>query len=197
MMDYVALKLATPPTVEPVSLIEAELHLRVDMSAHDTYIGTLITAAREVVERISGRALIDQTWDMVLDAFPCGDTLELPRPPLKSVTSITYIDAEGVSHTLSASDYQVDTYSEPGRIVLKGGATWPSTTLQAAAGVIVRYVAGYGAEATAVPAHLKQAILLLIGHYYEHAEAVSEVRQLQELPMGVQMLLRLERIQEF
>jgi len=188
-----ALKLVTAPSEEPVSVSEAKSQLRLDGSDQDTYIGTLITAARRTIERITNRALVTQTWDLVLDEFPLGDTLEVPYPPLQSITSITYTDDDGTSYTFAASNYIVDVYSEPGRVVLKTNATWPSDDLQAAAGVVVQFVAGEG-DADDVRQEHKQAIQLLMAHFYEHAEAVSEIRNLEELPLGVQMLLSLDRM---
>jgi uncharacterized phiE125 gp8 family phage protein len=115
-----ALKLITAPAAEPVSTSEAKSHLRVDTTADDTYIGTLITVARQNVESHLRRALISQTWEVVLDAFPAG-VIRLPKPPLASVTSIKYTDDEGNESTYSSANYVVDSDTEPGRVVLKSG----------------------------------------------------------------------------
>jgi len=188
-----ALKLYAAPASEPVTLAEVMAQCRVDLSDESTVLTGFALAARETVEVISRRALITQTWELVLDAFPSSDTIELPRPPLQSVTSITYIDEDGVSHTFSSASYLVDTYGEPGRIVLKEGYTWPSTTLQSANGVVIRFVAGYGAAA-AVPEKYKLAIKLLAAHWYENREAVATSGAVpKELPFGVESLLWLDR----
>ena len=190
-----ALKLITAPATEPVTSTEAKAHLRVDTTADDTLIGTLITAARQHVEAHLRRALITQTWELVTDAFPVGDVLRLPLPPLVSVTSIKYTDEDGAESTLSSGLYVVDTDSTKGRVVLKNGETWPSVTLAAANGVRVRYVAGYG-EASAVPRPIRQAILLLIGTMYENRESVLVAQgvTVAQLPFGVDALLMPYRI---
>jgi uncharacterized phiE125 gp8 family phage protein len=190
-----SLKLATAPAVEPISLDEAKLHLRVDISDDDTLITSQIQTARRRAEKIAGRAFITQTWDYVLDAFPQGDTLEIPKPPLQSITSIKYYDQDGTEYTLSSDDYYVDTYGEPGRVVLKSSATWPSITLREANGVVVRFMAGYG-DADDVPEEFKQAIYLLVGHFYENREAVSDAR-LVPTPDGVMALLWMDRMKGF
>lgn len=182
-----ALKIYAAPEVEPVSLTEAKLHLRVDITDDDALITMLIQSARETVEAITRRALISQTWDMTLDDWPESDAIEVPLPPLQSVTSITYVDEDGNSATVSASDYSVDTTSDPGRIVLDADASWPSVSLRPANGVTVRFVAGYGAAGSDVPAAIRSAILLLVGHLYENREATSQ--NIFQLPMGVDMLL--------
>jgi len=95
----------------------------------------------------------------------------IPRPRLQSVTSISYTDTVGVSAEVPAGDYIVDSASEPGRVVLRSSASWPVAELQAAAGVVVRFVAGYGAAGD-VPQSIKQAALLLVGHWYENRETI-------------------------
>jgi uncharacterized phiE125 gp8 family phage protein len=66
----VPIKLITAPIAEPVTLPEAKLHLRVDTTDDDTLITTLITAAREMAETITRRALVSQQWKIVADRFP-------------------------------------------------------------------------------------------------------------------------------
>lgn len=190
-----ALKLITAPAAEPVSASEAKSHLRVDTTADDTYIGTLITVARQNVESHLRRSLINQTWEVVLDAFPAG-VIRLPKPPLASVTSIKYTDDEGNESTYSSANYVVDTDTEPGRVVLKSGQTWPAVTLAAANGVRVRYVAGYGAAGSNVPQAIRQAILLVIGSLYENREdvLVAQGVSIGVLPFGVVALLAPYRI---
>lgn len=193
-----ALKLITAPAAEPVSASEAKAHMRVDTSADDTYIGTLITVARQNVEAHLRRALISQTWELVLDGFPAG-MVRLPKPPLASVTSIKYTDVDGVEATFSSAKYLVDTDSEPGRVVLKTGQTWPAVTLQEASAVRVRYVAGYGAAGSAVPQAIRQAILLVIGSLYENREdvLVAQGVSIGTLPFGVEALLAPYRVRRW
>jgi uncharacterized phiE125 gp8 family phage protein len=195
-MQFNGLVLTTAPAVEPVTTSEAKSHLRVDYADDDTLIGTLITAARQMVEAITRRALITQTWDLWLDAFPGEAHIEIPLPPLQSITSITYYDDADIATTFSSTNYYVDTKREPGRIVLRDTASWPSATLRGANGAAIRFIAGYGL-AVAVPQQLKQATLLMVGHLYEHREAVSDERQLETLPLGFEYLLWPYRVLTF
>jgi uncharacterized phiE125 gp8 family phage protein len=190
-----ALTLVTGPAAEPVSVSEAKSHLRVDIADDDTLIGTLITAARVHVEQHVKRALVSQTWDLVLNRFPPGPEIRLPLPPLASVTSISYTDEDGGAGVVSSSDYVVDTDREPGRVVLKNGKAWPAVILREAAGVRVRFVAGYGAAA-AVPVPIKQAILLLVGTLYENREdtLVAQGVTVMRIPFGVEALLMPYRV---
>lgn len=190
-----ALKLVTAPTGEPVTLTEAKAHLRVDGSEEDSLISSLIAAARRWCEGYQNRAYVTQTWDLVLDAWPAApepDRIRIPLPPLQSVASVKYTDKDGVQTTMPAADYLVDLASQPGRLVLAYGKSWPTATLRPAAAIEIRFTAGYGAAA-AVPETAKQAIKLLVGHLYEHREAAS-VDEIREVPFAVKALLGLERI---
>lgn len=139
---------------------------RVTHSVDDAFLGTLRQGAREYCEDYTGRALMPQTWQRVMDRFPFNRELILRYPPLVSVTSITYIDPDGASQTMSSSDYIVDTFSYRGRIALAPGASWPATQCDRINAVTVTYVAGY-ADEDAVPQKLKQGMLMLIAHHYD------------------------------
>jgi uncharacterized phiE125 gp8 family phage protein len=157
-------------------------------SYEDSVLADFITAARIKCEEHQGRAYITQTWDLYLDDFPEADEIELPRGPLQSITSVKYYGTDGTEYTMSASDYIVDIASDPGRIVLGYGKTWPTTVLRPANGVIIRFVCGYGAAAAAVPALIRLAIKMLVGHYYANREAVTDAR-LSLVPDGIAGML--------
>jgi uncharacterized phiE125 gp8 family phage protein len=137
------LKNKTPPASEPITLTEAKAHLRIDDDSEDTLISSLITAARDWCETFSGRSYIMQTWEMILDSFPDQDFISIPRPPLQAVSSIKYYGTDNTEYTMPDTDYFVDTKSEPGRLNLAYGKSWPSTILRPANGVILEFSAGY------------------------------------------------------
>lgn len=184
------LKLVTAPSVEPVTLAEAKAHVRATDTAEDALISALIVAARSFAEDFTGRAFVTQTWDWALDEFPLY-LAELPKAPLQSVTSVSYIDTNGATQTLGASLYKVDALTDPGRMAPAYGEVWPSTRSEPNA-VTVRFVAGYGLAA-AVPQPIKQAMLLLVGQQYEHRE-VTEEGSWSRLPYAVDALLGLYRV---
>lgn len=184
-----ALVLVTAPAVEPISTSDAKSHLRMDLPDDDTYIDGLVVVARRTAERLARHALITQTWDLVLDAFPAGDVLEIPLPPLQSVTYVQYTDDDGNTSTFAASRYQVDTEATPGRIALDFGETWPADTLQTVAGVRVRFVAGFGDAASDVPDDIVHAMKLMIGHWYENREDTIVGAVAREIPKASEYLL--------
>lgn len=197
-MIPVALVRVTPPAVEPVSLVDAKAHLRVDTFDDDTLIGLLISAAREWAEQETQRALITQQWRVSFDAFPVSnaiqpppsqwdrwplvgllplgmtpnDVIPLPKPPLLSVESVTYIGTDGTPQTLDPSAYVVDSDAVVGRLVRAYNTSWPNARAQRNA-ITVNYTAGYGPASTDVPAAIRQAMLLAIGDLYENREAQS------------------------
>lgn len=186
------LDLDTAPTVDPISTVEAKSHLRVDVSDDDALIDGYAAAAREHAEAYTRRALLTQTWDLVLDRFPTDDVILLPKPPLQSVSAIGYIDVNGVSQTWNSSLYDVDAPSGEravrGRISPAFGEVWPTARSQLNA-VTITFVAGYGNAATDVPKAIIQAMLLLLGHWYDHREAVAHAQTVVEVPVGVNALL--------
>ena len=136
-------------------------------TTNDPMITSLIKSARVRAESMTRRALITQTLDLKLDFFQ--NEIHVPRPTLQSVTSITYVDTDGATQTLSAADYLVDAISEPARITPAYGVTWPSTRSQTNA-VTVRFVAGYGAAA-AVPDGIKLWMKVRIKHFFDNSGA--------------------------
>lgn len=169
-MHY-SLELITAPSAEPMTTAEAKSHLRVDLSDDDDLIDSIVKAAREKLEVDTGRALITQTFDLHLDVFPDDCVIKVPRPTLQSITSIKYLDPDGVEQTLDASKYRIDSKSTPARIIPAYGESWPSIRATTNA-VVVRCIAGYGDASTDIPQDLIQAMKLLVGHYYENREDV-------------------------
>lgn len=187
------LQLIDGPTSEPLTLDEAKLHLRVDGDAEDDLITALIATARAELEFETGRALLTQTWALWLDAWPEGDVLEVPLPPLQSVGAITYFDADDTETELDSGLYFVDTASEPGRIALRAGACWPATVLRPINGVCVEFDAGYGDAGADVPAKLLTALKLLIAWLYEN-RGDGSAQSPETWPRAVQWLCDAYRV---
>ena len=192
-MKYNSVTRATGPAVEPLTVAEAKLHLRVDISDDDTYIGTLITAAREWVENYLDRTLI--TTQLILRAaeFPT-EELELARPPMvasgtATAVVITYTLADTTTATLSTALYRVDRTSTPGNVAPIINGTWPSDVIEDANAVAVTYWAGYGPTSASVPATIRHAMLMLIGHWYESRSTVLVGVTSKPLEFAVESLL--------
>ena len=186
------LNLVIIPSTEPLTVNEAKAHLRVENDTEDDYIAALIETARAHLDGRDGwlsRALMTQTWDYTLDAFPMEEWICLPLPPVQSITSITYKDVNGNAQTFNASNYSLsaDKHWKP-RVHLAATASWPGTW-NAPEAVTIRTINGYGGTVEDVPAPIKQALLLLIGHWYENRETVTLDGVPQEMPLAVEALL--------
>lgn len=176
------------PAAEPVTLAEAKAFLRVDDSAEDAFITTLITAARLHVEGTTGRALIAQTWRVSLDDWPANREVQLPIGPMVSLTSVTVFDADGVGTDLSLVQFQPETNAVPARVFL------PSTidgqpVMRDRAAIQIDYVAGYGTDPEDVPMDIRQAVLSLIGYWFEHRDAVVIAGSGAIVPAGFDRLI--------
>lgn len=184
----------TPPAEEPVTLAEAKRHLRVDATDEDVLIGSLIQAAREWAENYCNRTFVTTVLRIGRDDFRLGlsDAIELPRGPVQSIGSVLYFDVDGVQRAWSSSGYTVVAGAAPSQLVLTTGGAWPITR-SPGGGVQITYTAGYG-NAAAVPASIKQAMLLLIGHWYAARENVALTGIPTELPFGAAALLGPHRI---
>jgi uncharacterized phiE125 gp8 family phage protein len=172
------LSLITAPTMEPVSLESAKLHARIDSALENSIVESQIVAARERAEVFTGRQLITATWELWLEDFPDQRWIEVPLPPLKTVTHVKYYDSDGVLQTFSSGDYSVITPSGPhclpGVIWLKATASWPYTyCYHRPDAVQVRFVAGYGATGADVPQSIRQAMLLHITDHFDNRSEAS------------------------
>ena len=178
-----AIVMLTEPTVEPITLQEAKDHLRVDSSTDDAGISETITTARRQVESITGRPLITQThtlYDDSLFGYVC------LKPSLQSVTSVKYLDGSGVQQTFT--DYAIDSTPPTGVVYPSWGNSWPSPRGDRNS-VEIEFIAGYGDVPQDVPAPIRSAILLLVGHLYENREPVVIGSSVAVVPMAVEYLL--------
>lgn len=180
-----SLELVTSPSGEPLTLSEAkgQVYLKESDNTKDGELNDYIAAARDYLENHEhgNIQIMPATYRLHLDAFPTdGDWITLPKPPLRSVTSISYLDSTGETQTMDASDYVVDAATFPGRIGLAYGKVWPATREQIKA-IAITFVAGFNE----VPPGIKTAARLLVGHYFENREATSE-RPPSNIAIGVE-----------
>lgn len=187
------LKLITAPAAEPVT--EAEVITRTGIGDNVASADTtaLIKSARTWAEEFCGRAFVTQTWEKRLDAFPA--EIELARGPVQSITSVKYVDTDGVLQTLASSEYTLDDYEQNGIIYPAYGVTWPSTRDEPNA-VRVQFVAGYGA-ASAVPEPIKNAIILIVGQSFRSQPSIESGLYPSSVPNAAKEMLQPYRILRF
>lgn len=179
-------KVITPPASPVLTLEEIRRQLKYSpaASAHeqDPILTINLEAARKFAEHYTGCALGQQTLEIALDAFPV-DGIELPLGPIVSVTSVKYLDTDGVQQTLAGPAYSVNDYRVPARITPAWGTSWPATRAVENA-VVVRYVTG----SNTIDGSVKSALLLILTHWDTNPSAVSQ-GNLAEVPLGATALL--------
>jgi len=183
------LTIHTPPTAEPIHLTDAKLHLRLATTAadaalytdEDIILSSHISAARMVAETETWKALVLRKYDLVIDEWPCCE-IALPMPPLRAVDSITYTTTDGVEHTLAATEYDVDTTTHPGRVILGYDKEWPTDELTPTNPIRIRYRAGY-----AVPFTVNSTtdVITAVNHPFADGDVVRVSVTGGSLPVGL------------
>lgn len=183
---------------EVITLAEARLHLRLDTEGSppshpdDSLVQALIITARENAESHTGLAIVESTYTLALDAFPT-DFINLMISPVQSITSVSYVDSNGATQTLSNTKYQLDNYSSPAKLYPL--EPWPATKDKPNA-VTITFVAGFtdgSPNNYPLPTSIKQAMLLMIGSWYDTRESIGD-KEYFERPMTATWLLTPHRI---
>jgi len=203
------------PTLEVISLTEAKRHLREeDTDLHDRLIEDLTIAAREEIETLTERQMLTASYKLYLDRFPArgggmylsplgygwdDGSIVIPRPPLAAVSLVEFADTAGVSQTVASSVYEVVglpvgaiSADGAGRVRLKKDQSWPADVQSHPDSVCISFTAGYGAEPSTVPKLLRQAMLLVVGHFFDNpssTEVLGSGQRMVEIPQGVQRIV--------
>ena len=157
--------LIAPPAIEPVSLAEAKLYLRIDSADEDDLVRALITASRLLIEAASGRLLINQTWRLILDAWPAGGALRLPLSPAAQIAGARVFDVSGTAVPVSPGALALEPGSDPPLLRVLGSVSAPG---RLRAGVEIDIVAGFGPSGASVPEPIRQAMLRMIALWFEN-----------------------------
>lgn len=155
--------------VEPLLVDDMILQMNAQGTLDDELIGAQIAFARAYVEDYTGTRLITQTLTLRTDDW--ADLDGLPVAPVQSITSITYVDVDGTTHTLSATVYEARLYGLEPSVVLKYNQTWP--TIRVGSQITVTAVVGYGAAGSNVPPPIMQAMKLVAADAYRFRETAQ------------------------
>lgn len=177
------MKVTEQPKIEPVSIAEVKTQLGID-DGLDDIIARRIVEARKFAEEYTGRALIKQTREKRWDCFV--DEHELPSA--LSVVSVKYIDFTGVEQTLDPSEYVFDTYETIPYVRAAYDVIWPWTRNERNA-VRIQYTAGYGPKASDVEPLIREAMILLVGHWMNHQPQIESGISISRIPFAVTDLL--------
>ena len=166
--------LTTQATALPVKLDDCKAYSYITGNEDDSLLQSLILEATQFLENRFRCAIMTQTWQQVQDGFFdarywIGNAIQIARPPFVAVSSITYLDQNGDSQTLAASQYRVVAQGIYARIVQAKNVTWP-TTREVIGDVTITHTCGYSSQA-AVPYSIRQADKDYVDNAYNHRGA--------------------------
>ena len=208
------LKIKTAWTINVVSIADFKAFARIDSSdsTENSLIESLIFVAQDLAEQFMNRAITFQVLQLFLDRLPFysdariqegiytapditynSNYIVLPKPNLIEIVAVKYYSDDNTATTFATENYFVDTTSEQGRVVLRSGKSWPTTTeLRDANAYEVEYKAGYGNNngdtASLVPRNITNAIKMLALHLYENRDVVTSMT-VNTIPVTVGTLL--------
>lgn len=204
------------PAVEPIALADVKTFLRIDIPDEDALLQSLILTSRLHVEVALGLALITQTWSCFFDRWPLAQSIQgaalqpsgaiytipdprarinatsdailLPISPIRSVDAIRVYADDGTFAALPTAGFSIDLASRPPRVIRRQSTPAPDPGRRLN-GIEIAITAGFGPNPTDVPAPIRQALLLLVAHWYEHRDPSDIGTQEARVPSAVSALL--------
>ncbi len=184
--------LLSAPAAEPITLAEAKTYLRIDHDDEDGEIAALIAGARAHVENATRRALITQSWRISRDTWPVDGRLVLMPAPVQQLTAARIVRLDNSAQAIDVSAFTLDRAAAPAILGFCPGALPISD--RPVAGIELDFTAGYGDAADDVPAPLRQAIRLLLAHWYENRGLAAIGHEATPLPHTVAALIAPYRV---
>lgn len=164
------------PQNQLMTVAEIKAQARVDFGDDDALLGRLIDAATAEFDGWSGRigrCLVAQTWRQ--DYRSWSRELRLPFPDVQSIAAISYVDANGASQTVSGDAYTLFEDSVSSVVRFKSSFAFPALHAETVAAISISFVAGYGADAAAVPEAIRHAAMMTVASWYENREGAGIV----------------------
>lgn len=181
------LTLKTPAVKTSIDVELVKAGKRIRHGSEDSLISFWIKAADDYVEKRTNLALMEQTF--VLRLRRILPSVQLPRPPLKTITSVKYAVTGGTEQVLSDPNDRVR--------IDRMLPTIDTGLVEQAGTMEIEYVVGAD-DPEKVPAALRQASYLLAAHYVSAREAgYFEPRIMQvakKIEFGVDSLVKELRV---
>jgi len=180
------------PALEPITLAEAKQFVRVEHDDDDDVITALIAGSRIHVETQTRRALITQSWRLTRDVWPATGCLPLLPVPVKTLDAVRVYRSDGTTLALDTAGFALDRSDAPARLSFTRGV--PVAPERSAAGIEIDITCGYGDAGANVPEPLRQAIRLLVAHWYENRGLIAVGHEVAVLPQNVAALIAPYRV---
>jgi len=177
--------LLTGPAAEPLSLEEAKTFLRVEHGDDDELIGALIAGARMHVEGQARLGLITQHWRMVFDCWPHHGRIAVKPGPLRSLNAVRVYDLQSHPQSVDTQAFVPD-FGASTLAFMPWALPAPGRN---AAGIEIDVTIGFGDGANDVPEPLRQALRLLVAHWYENRGLVGAANSTAILPASLAALV--------
>lgn len=177
--------LVTPPAAEALTLADVKAHLRLDGADEDALLNSLIIAARQYLESLTGICLITQGFRLYLDCWPKTEVIQIAKGPLQVIESVTVYDENGNPSEVSLDGHVLDAVSVPARLYLQK-RPYIGRALN---GIEINLLAGFGDSGSEAPDTLKRAMLMHIALMWELRGAIAQDMQPAAVPAGYDRLI--------
>lgn len=178
-------ELTTPPVAAyPVRALADHLRLGTgfaDDGSQDALLEAYLGAAMACVEARTGKVILEREYLWEIARWHSGERQGLPVAPVSAVAQVAVVDVEGVETVLDTGRYTLRPDNLRPEIVANVLPAIPHKGT-----VRITFTAGFGAAWEDTPSDMRQAVLLLAAHYFEHRSLAGSG---QELPFGVSALL--------
>ena len=176
----------TTPASGDIPVSELAEHLRLgtgfaDDGAQDTLLEAFLRAAIANIEGRTGKVLLTRqlAWDVT--RWIETDCQGLPVAPVQGIDSVVLVKADGTETAVGGQDYFLRADEMRPKLAAQGSL--PSIPGYGVARIT--FQAGFG-DWAAVPADLKQAVLMLSAYYYENRHNAGDDGS---MPFGVLSLI--------
>ncbi|MER5170240.1 head-tail connector protein [Thioclava kandeliae] len=182
-----------PVASDRLPITELRDHLRLgrgfsDVGAADVALEAYLRAAIALIEQRISKALLSRAFLFHLRHWANPEAQPLPLAPLSSVTQVALRGADDGLTVLESATYRL--MPDGVRPVLLAlGSAFPQ--VEHGGMIEITVEAGFGTAWEAVPPDLRQAVMLLAAHYFEHRH---ESEQSGALPFGVSSLIEPWRV---
>ena len=179
--------------VLPIEAFKAHLRLGSGFdldNLQDDLLRSFLRASLAAVEARTGKALLSRSFKLALSSWRHPESQDFPIAPVEAVTQVSVVGFDGISAPVASQSYWLERDAQRPALRASGSSL---VLIPSRAQAVIEFEAGYGTDWEALPADLRQAVLMLAAHYYEYRSDTGLSNGC--MPFGVSSLL--ERYRAF